>query len=200
MSYSILGAGAVGKALAKAFARKGLEVSIASRKSVEALAPIANAIGPTVIPKSLNDALEAEVILLAIPFATYPEIAKSIPTWEGKLVIDATNAYGVPPEKLGNRASSTAIAEALAGADLVKAFNHLPAATLAQDPEIDGDRRVLFLSSNSEGAARKVASIVEQLGYAGVFLGKLEEGGRLVQAHGNSWAPLIFQDLFRKGE
>ena len=31
-------------------------------------------------------------------------------------------------------------------------------------------------------------------------LGKLQEGGRLVQAQGNGWAPLIFQDFFMKGE
>ena len=47
MSYAILGAGKVGQALAKAFARKGIEVAIASRRPVEALAPIAKAIGPT---------------------------------------------------------------------------------------------------------------------------------------------------------
>jgi len=38
MSYAILGAGKVGQALATAFARKGVEVAIASRRPVEALA------------------------------------------------------------------------------------------------------------------------------------------------------------------
>ena len=60
MSYAILGAGKVGQALATAFARKGIEVGIASRRPVEALAPVAKAIGPTVVPKALRDAVKAE--------------------------------------------------------------------------------------------------------------------------------------------
>jgi len=68
MNYAIIGSGKAGRALAKAFARKKIAVAIASRRPLEALAPIAKAIGPTIIPKSLKDALKAEIILLAIPF------------------------------------------------------------------------------------------------------------------------------------
>jgi hypothetical protein len=42
-----------------------------------------------------------------------------------------------------------------------------------------------------------VAALAERLGYAPVGLGKLAEGGALVQARGRSWAPLIFQDLVK---
>ncbi len=80
----------------------------------------------------------------------------------------------------------------------MKAFNHLPAEILAQDPELDGDRRVLFLSGDQEDATAKVAELVSKLGYAPVSLEKLNEGGLLVQARGNSWAPLISKDLFKK--
>jgi 8-hydroxy-5-deazaflavin:NADPH oxidoreductase len=200
MDYAIIGAGKVGRALAKAFARKGIEVVLASRRSPEELAPVAKAIGPTVIAKSLQDAIKAEFIMLAVPFNNYQDVAKAAESWNGKTVIDVTNAYGVPPEKLGNRPSSAVIAQELPGAGLVKAFNHLPAEVLEQDPEVDGSRRVLFLSSDDEAATKRVADLVKQLGYAPVGLGKLAEGGLLVQAQGNSWAPLIFQDLFKRGE
>ena len=76
MSYAILGAGKVGQALATAFARKGIEVAIASRQPDEALAPIAKAIGPTVVPKTLRDAVKAEIIFLAVPFESYKDVAK----------------------------------------------------------------------------------------------------------------------------
>jgi predicted dinucleotide-binding enzyme len=200
MSYAIIGAGNVGKALAKAFARKGIEVALASRRSPEELAPVANAIGPTIIAKSLQDAVKAEVVLLAIPFYTYQDVAKAAESWQGKTVIDVTNAYGVSPEELGNRPSSAVIADALPGAGLVKAFNHLPAEVLAEDPNVGGGRRVLFLSSDDEKAIAKVAELVKELGFSPVLLGKLAEGGLLVQARGKSWAPLIFQDLFKRGE
>jgi 8-hydroxy-5-deazaflavin:NADPH oxidoreductase len=200
MSYAILGAGKVGQALATAFARKRIEVAIASRQPVEALAPVAKAIGPTVVPKTLRNAVKAEIVFLAVPFETYKEVAKLAASWKDKIVIDVTNAYGVPAEKLGNLPSSVAIAQALPGASVVKAFNHLPAKVLAQDPDVDGTRRVVFLSSDDQGAANKVAKLVEQLGFAPVSLGKFTEGGLLVQARANTWAPLIFQDLFKKEE
>ena len=58
----------------------------------------------------------------------------------------------------------------------------------------------MFLSSDDEEAAQKVATLIEQLGFAPLNLGKLEDGGVLIQARGKSWAPLIFQDLYKKGE
>lgn len=200
MTYAIIGAGNVGKAIAKAFVRKGMEVTLASRRSPEELAPVAQAIGKGVTAKSLPDALKADVIILAVPFRTYKEVAIATDSWQGKIVVDATNAYGVSPEELNNLPSSAVVADALKGAALVKAFNHLPAEILSQDPNADGDTRVLFLSSDHDDVTEKVADLVTQLGYAPVSLGKLAEGGLLVQARGNQWAQLIFQDLFKKGE
>jgi predicted dinucleotide-binding enzyme len=197
LSYSIIGAGKVGQALARAFARKKIEVAIASRGSPEALAPVAQAIGPTIIPKSLQDAVKAEIVLLAVPFGTQKEVAKAGKSWQGKIVIDVTNAYGVAPEELGNLPSSVVISQAFPGARLVKAFNSLPAETLAEDPNIKGGRRVVFLSSDDESAASEVAALIEQLDFAPVQLGKLAEGGLLVQARGKSWAQLIFQDFVK---
>ena len=200
MSYAIIGAGKVGQALARAFARKEIEVALASRRPPEALAPVAKAIGPTVIPSSLQDALRADLILLAVPFWAHKDIAKAAERWQGKIIIDITNAYGVPPEELGNLPSSVVISQALAGAKLVKAFNHLPAEILAEDPNINGNRRVLFLSGDDQSATSQVAALVERLGFTPVDLGKLAEGGLLIQARGNAWAPLIFQDLFKQAD
>ena len=196
MSSAIIGFGAVGQALARAFARKNLQVTVASRRAPEVIAPQARAIGPTVTASSLQDALEAQIVILAIPFGFQNELARAA-DWQGKIVIDATNAYGVSPDELGGLSSSVVNAQALVGSRLVKAFNHLPARTLAQDPDVKGGRRVTFLSSDDDDAASLVAALVEQLGFAPVKLGKLAEGGLLVQARGSSWAQLIFQDLVK---
>jgi 8-hydroxy-5-deazaflavin:NADPH oxidoreductase len=139
------------------------------------------------------EGIKAEIVLLAIPFESYKAVASAAQSWQGKIVIDVTNAYGVPPEKLGNLPSSVVISQALSGASLVKAFNHLPAKTLAEVPNVDGERRVVFLASDDQSAGDKVAKLVERLGFAPVWLGRLTEGGLLVQARGNTWAPLIFQ-------
>src|ERR1700752_2180572 len=106
MSYAIVGFGKIGQALAHAFARKNIDVSVASRRPPEALAPQARAIGPTVVAKSLTDALETDTIILAVPFEEHRAVAKALPNWEGKTVIDATNAFGVIPEELDDLPSS----------------------------------------------------------------------------------------------
>jgi predicted dinucleotide-binding enzyme len=194
MSYAIVGVGKIGQALAHA--RKNIDVTVASRRPPEALAPQARAIGPTVAAKSLRDALEADTIILAVPFGEHREVAKALPNWEGKTVIDATNVFPVP-EELDGLLSSAFVAKSFTGAKVVKGFNHLVAATLATDPIVEGGHRVVFLSSD-EDATAPVADLAKQLGFAPVKLGKLNEGGALVHARGRTWGQLIFQDLFKK--
>lgn len=197
MSYAIIGFGKIGQALAKAFARKGIEVSVATRRNPESLASAAAAIGPGVIPKKLSEAVKADIVFLAVLFESHPDVAKELPSWKGKTLIDVTNAYGVPPEKLGGQPSSKVVAQAFTGARLVKGFNHLPAAVLDQDPAIQGGKRVVFLASDGDGAAAEVGALAETLGFSAIILGGLSEGGLLVQARGNSWGQLIFKDLVK---
>ena len=197
MSYAIVGFGKIGQALAHAFARKYINVTVASRRTPEELAPQARAIGPTVIAKSLGAALEADTIILAVPFGEHREVAKALPSWKGKTVIDAMNAL-VPPEELEGLPSSVFAAKSFAGAKWVKGFNHLGAAKLATDPIVEGGHRVVFLSSDDDDAFAPVVDLAKQLGFAPVKLGRLNGGGALVHARGQTWGPLIFQDLFKK--
>jgi len=198
MSYAIVGFGKIGQALAHAFARKNIDVTVASRRPPEALAPQARTIGPTVVAKSLRDALEADTIILAVPFGEHREVAKALPSWQGKTVIDAMNSFPIPPEELEGLPSSAFVAKSFTGAKLVRGFNHLGAATLATDPIVEGGHRVVFLSSDDEDAIARVAALAKKLGFAPVELGKFYEGGALVHARGQTWGPLIFQDLFKQ--
>jgi len=200
MSYAIVGFGKIGQALAHAFARRNINVTVASRRPAEALAPQAQAIGPTVVAKSLRDVLDADIIILAVPFGQHREVAKALPSWEGKTIIDAMNSFPVPPEELDGLPSSAFVAKSFTGAKLVKGFNHLGAAKLATDPIVDGGHRVVFLSSDEEDAIAPVADLAKQLGFAPVKLGKLDEGGALVHARGRTWGQLIFQDLLKKDQ
>src|SRR6202050_4978683 len=99
MSYAIVGFGKIGQALAHAFARNNINVTVASRRPPEALAPQARAVGPKVV-------------------------AKALPSGKGKTVIDAMNSFPLPPEELDGLPSSTFIAKSFAGAKVVKGFNH----------------------------------------------------------------------------
>ena len=197
MSYAIIGFGNIGQALARVFARRGIEVSVATTRDPESFASAAAAIGPTIIPKKLAEAVKADIAFLAVRFEAHRDVAKVLPSWHGKTIIDVTNAYGVSPEELGGQPSSKVVAQAFTGARLVKGFNHLGAAVLEQDPAVHGGRRVVFLASDDDGAAAEVAALAENLGFSPIQLGGLSEGGQLVQARGNSWGQLIFKDLVK---
>ena len=197
MSYATIGFGNIGRALAKAFARNGIEVSVATTRDPESFASAAAAIGPQIIPKKLADAVKADIVFLAVRFESHLDVAKVLPTWKGKTIIDVTNAYGVSPEELGGEPSSRVVAQAFTGGRLVKGFNHLAAAILDQDPAVQGGRRVVFLASDDDGAAEEIGVLSEKLGFAPIKLGGLSEGGLLVQARGNSWGRLIFKDLVK---
>jgi predicted dinucleotide-binding enzyme len=195
MKYAIIGFGQIGRALASAFARKGIEVAVATTRDPRSFAADAAAIGPGVVPVTLAGAVEADVIFLAVRFESPPDVAKALSDWAGKIIVDVTNPYGIDPAELGGPSSSRVVAQAFAGARLVRGFNHLVAGVLEQDPVVHGGRRVVFLSSDDDGAAVEIATLAEQLGFAPIQLGGLLEGGLLVQTQGKRWGQLIFKDL-----
>lgn len=195
MIYAIIGFGKIGQALAKAFARNGVAVSVATTRDPESFAADAAAIGPEITATTLAKAVEADVLFLAVRFEAHADVAQAQPDWRGKTIVDVTNAYGVPIEQLGDLSSAEVVARAFAGGRLVKGFNHLGAGVLGQDPAVHGGRRVVFLASDDAVAATQIGALAEQLGFAAVMLGKLGEGGLLVQARGNDWGQLIFKDL-----
>jgi predicted dinucleotide-binding enzyme len=197
MSYAVIGFGNIGQALAKAFARSGIEVSVATTHDPESFASAAAAIGPEIIPRTLGEAVKADIVFLAVRFESHRDVAKALPTWTGKTIIDVTNAYGVSPDELGGQPSSAAVAQAFTGAKLVKGFNHLVAAVLDQDPAVNDGRRVVFLASDDDGAAAEIGALAENLGFSPIQLGGLSEGGLLVQARGDTWGQLIFKDLVK---
>jgi Predicted dinucleotide-binding enzymes len=171
-------------------------VSVATTRDPKSFASAAAAIGPAIIPKTLAEAVKADTIFLAVRFESHKDVAKALPNWHGKTIVDVTNAH-VFPEELTGQPSSKFVAQAFAGARLVKGFNHLVAAVLDQDPAVHGGKRVIFLASDHEDAAAEIAALAERLGFAPITLGGLSEGGLLVQSFGISWGRLVFQDLVK---
>lgn len=193
MTYSIIGSGNVGTALARQFTRAGIPVSIANSRGAATLSTLVSELGDNVSAVALDDALLADVIILAVPFMAHPAIAAAIKDRAGKTIIDAMNTYGVPPELLAGRASSEVVAAAFEGADVVKTLNQLPAKLLAADPAEAGGRRVMFVAGDDAIATAAVAELVARLGFAPLMLGKLKEGGVLLEKGG----PLVLQNLIK---
>ena len=134
MKHAIIGSGKIGTALARLFAQKNTQVAIANSRGPETLASLTKELGASVSARSVRDAAGAEMIFLAVPFAAHQDVAKQRDDWKGKIVVDATNAFGVAPEDLGGLPSSEVVARAFVGARVVKAFNHLPGGATGHEP------------------------------------------------------------------
>jgi 8-hydroxy-5-deazaflavin:NADPH oxidoreductase len=182
--YAIVGTGNIGSALARLFGRAGLEVYIANTRGPRTITELAANAGPSVIPVSLADALARDVIFLAIPFPAVEQLGKELPDWTGKTIVDTTNAHYAPnaaKDILNGRLSSHYVAEVLPGARVVKAFNQLPAETLAAPVPPAQGRRVVFISSDFPESSARIAQLADALGLSAVELGRIGDGGRLIE-------------------
>lgn len=192
MKYAIIGSGKIGTTLARIFARENIEVALANTRGPESLAQLAKELGTSVLPKSMQDALSADVIFLAVPFSAHKAVAAQLANWNGKIVVDVMNALRVAPGELGGRLSSEIVAEAFAGARLVKAFNHLPANQLGSSAH-----QAIFVSSNDAEVSAAVAALATQLGFAAVELGRLDQGGVPLHVVEGKPGGLVFQNLVK---
>ena len=199
MRYAIIGSGNIGTALARLFARKNIEIAIANSRGPETLASLKAELGPSVFPQSIQDVYQAEIIFLAVPFRAHKDVAKQFKQWNGKIVVDVTNAMRVAPEELGGLLSSEVVSKAFVGARVVKAFNHLPAAQLGTNPPLDGQRQAVFVSSNDADASATVAAVATQLGFAPIELGRLDKGGVPLHVVDGRPGGLEFQNLVKLG-
>ncbi|MDO3637620.1 NADPH-dependent F420 reductase [Mycolicibacterium arseniciresistens] len=188
MRYAIIGAGNIGTAVAGHFARTGTDVGLAASRGIEAVRGAADAIGPNVIPSEVSGALAADVVILAVPFEAVQGLVGSVPDWQDRIIVDATNAIDYrdfSPADLGGRASSDVVEEWATGARVVKAFGHTWAKVLAREPgDGHGGRRVLFVSGNHPEANATVADLISDLGFEALDLGRNDGGGLLQQFGG----------------
>jgi len=197
MTYAIMGAGLVGATLARFFAAKKIPVLIANSRGPETLGKLTAELGASVKAVTVGEAVEADIILVAVGAIAFKDVGALMQDWSGKIVIDVTNGFMLPPEvqqaEYHGRLTSEVNTERVPGAKLVKAFNQLPFKVLASPLPDNVGRRVVFISSDHEDASATVAKLVESLGFAPIEVGKIAEGGRLIQAR----AALVFQNLIK---
>ena len=200
MRNAIIGSGSVGQALARQFARAGITVHIANSRGPETIVSFAVELGKHVVPVSLAQALEADIIILAVPFSAHQSVAAMLPDWSNKIIVDTMNTYGIPQTQFNGLTSTDIVATAFAGARVVKTFNQLAAAMLARDPSEHGGRRLMFTASNDATAENTIATLVTSLGFAAMPLGALAASASLISYGGNGVAgPLVLKNLVQHG-
>ncbi len=198
MKLSIIGAGAIGTAIARKLASNGIEVSIANSRGPDTLASLVGELGSKVTAVTREEAAQADVVFLAVNWERVESALQGLGPWDGRILVDANNAVQVPsyqPVDLGGRASTQAVAEWAPGARVVKAFNHLVAPALEAGPKVEGGQRVLFVAGEDADAKKTVGDLIARLGYVPIDLGGLERS-RLVQFPGG---PLAIVNLVQLG-
>lgn len=161
MKIAIIGAGAIGSAIARNFARSGIHAFIANSREPETLKALTNELGPWNgrILVDANNAVRVE--------------------------LDANHIPSFHAVDLGGLASSEVVAQWAPSARVVKAFNHLIAQPLASGPVTEGGRRVLFLAGQDADAKKIISDLIVRLGFSAVDLGGVNES-RLTQFPGGA--------------
>ena len=198
MSVGIIGAGALGTGVARAFAAAGIETIISNSRGPESLKDLAGQLGSSVKAGTTEEAAAADIVLVAVRWVDVARVLSSLPPWNNRIVIDATNpvaflepgspdandpnnplaAYGIKVVDLHGRDSSAVFSEKVKGARVVKAFNHLDVRTLAPKSS-NGSQTVLFFSGDEAQAKSEVRALLERAGFFPVDLGPLEVGSPL---------------------
>ncbi|HEX7907552.1 MAG TPA: NAD(P)-binding domain-containing protein [Paraburkholderia sp.] len=198
MSIGIIGAGALGSNLARAFARAGISAIISNSRGPDSLSGLVEELGPAIRAGTTEEGATADIVFVAIRWVDLKRVLGGLPAWNGRIVVDGTNpvewidpdspdandpsnplaAYGIKPVDLGGRHSSSVVSDLVPGARLVKAFNHLDVNVL-HEPEVSGGNRVLFYSGDDPDAKTTVRALIAKAGFFAVDLGALDVGGPL---------------------
>ena len=199
MTIGIIGSGAIGTAFARTLARAGIEATISNSRGPDSLKQMTREFDPFIQAGTREQAARADMVFVAVNWTKLLAALGGLADWGGRIVIDANNPIEAPlfkPVDLKGRVSSEVFADLVTGARVVKAFNHLRAEVLADDPRADGGRRVLFYSGNDKAAKAEVAALIDRIGFFGIDLGSLAVGGKLAQFPGG---PLPNQNLVKVG-
>jgi predicted dinucleotide-binding enzyme len=196
MKLGTVGAGAVALGFAREALRAGHQVVLSNRRGPDSLADVVAELGNRASAATAAEAASLDYVLFAVPWPSVEDALRSLPAWNGRVLIDATNAFSAYSPKLmladlGDRGASEVVAALAPGARVVKAFNSIVIERFNQGPAKDGGRRVIFVSGDHAEAIEFVKNLIASFGFAPIHLGGLVVGGRMQQAGG----PLAGRDL-----
>lgn len=182
LKIGIIGTGRIGGALARHWANAGHELVISSRNPEE-LEPLAAELGDRVRAATPREAAAfGDIVLVSVPYAAMPQIGSDYGAeLEGKIVLDTGNpvenrdgAMAVEALRTGSGIASQAF---LPGTRLVRAFNCIPAASLANDGNRE-PRYAIPIAGDDADALEVAVRLVDDAGFDAVIVGTLDTARR----------------------
>lgn len=178
LKIGIIGTGRIGGALARHWVGAGHEVFMSSRHPEE-LQGLAAELGPRAQAGPPREAAAfGDVVLVSIPYAAMPQVGNDYAAeLNGKIVLDTSNPVerrdGAMALEAQRKGAGIATAEFLRGARVVRAFNCIPAATLANDANRRPERIAIPIGGDDAEALAVAERLVSDAGFDPVIVGSL---------------------------
>jgi len=182
MEIGIIGVGNIGGTLARKLAGLGHDVRIANSRGPETLSEMAKEIGAAAV--TVDEAARAkDLVIISIPEKAAPELPSEIFSNSPAVIVDTGNYYptrdGSIPEIEAGMNESVWVSKII-GKRVVKAFNHIFAASLAERGLPPGSpvRISLSIFGDDEADKQLVLSLINDIGFDGVDAGSLADSWR----------------------
>lgn len=183
MKIAIIGAGKVGGALGKAWAKAGHYIIFGVRSPGQGKTqpPVAEIGAGATVQAVADAARNSDIIVLATPWPAVPDAIQAMGELRGKVLIDCTNPLSLNGDgslslSLGSTTSGAEEIEKLApGVHVVKAFNTYGWENFADAayPNAAGLKPVMFYCGDHDAAKVTVQQLVADLGFEPVDTGGL---------------------------
>ncbi|MBB5168622.1 NAD(P)-binding domain-containing protein [Mycobacterium sp. AZCC_0083] len=188
-TVGFIGSGRLAQAVAHRLLEASVAVLLSNTRGPDSLIDVVAELGPGARAVTVAEAAGANLVVIAVPFTRVSELTGAVDSWVGRVVVDATNQFAEPdPDAgvvdLGEDTGSEWVARRLPGAVVVKAFNTMFANFIRADPVHPEGRQVVFYAGDDDEALSDFGELLTRLGFAGVLVGSLRDGGRIMQLGG----------------
>jgi len=183
LKIGIIGTGRIGGALARHWVAAGHEVLMSSRHPEE-LEPLAKELGARAHVGTPQDAAAfGTVVLVSVPYGAMPQLGADLAaTLAGKVIIDTsnpnTNRDGAGAAEWQRKGAGVSTAELLKNPRVVRAYNCIPAASLANQANRQPARIAIPIGGDDAAAIAVAERLVRDSGFDPVLVGSLAESRR----------------------